>query len=216
MKKYLSIFVMMTVLLVSHADVFALKAYFGLKAGAGIANLQYSETTSSLSQDTTRSRLAPEIGAFVEIGITPEWAVELDLMYQQRGGKFTNGTLKLDYIGLSPFFKWYPIGGRDNDLFGFYLGLGASFQFLADATFKGVEDTTIEEFNVSIPLGFGIFIAMTERMDFIFDFRADFGITNVSTSGGAARSGGTALPTVDEDIRTRAYTLSIGFRYKLY
>ncbi|HEO64305.1 MAG TPA: PorT family protein [Spirochaetes bacterium] len=215
MKKYMSIIVVITIMLFSQADLFALKAYFGLKGGAGIANLQYSETTFSLSKDTTRSRLAPEIGAFVEIGITPEWAVELDIMYQQRGGKFTNGTLKLDYVGLSPFFKWYPTGGGNNDLFGFYLGLGASFQFLADATFNGFEDTTIEEFNVSIPLGFGFFIAMTERMDFIFDFRADFGITNISTSGGVARSGG-SVPTVDEDIRTRAYTVSLGFRYRLY
>ncbi len=215
MKKHLSILIVMAFLVLSHAELFALKAYVGLKGGAGVANLQYSETTSSLSKDTTRSRLVPEIGAFVEVGITPEWSVELNAMYQQRGGKFTNGTLKLDYVGLAPFFKWYPTGGGNNDLFGFYLGLGASFQFLNNATFNGSEDTTIEEFNVSIPLGFGVFIAMTERMDFIFDFRADFGITNISTSGGVARSGGTSF-TVDEDIRTRAYTVSLGFRYRLY
>ncbi len=216
MKKYLSIIVVITIMLFSQADLFAQKVYFGLKGGAGIANLQYSETTSSLSQDTTRSRLAPEVGAFVEIEINPEFSVELDAMYQQRGGKFTNGTLKLDYVGLTPFFKWYPTGGSGNDLFGFYAGLGVSFQFLANGTFNGLEDTTLEEFNVSIPLGLGFFIAMTERMDFVFDFRVDFGITNISTSGGVARSGGSTVPTVDEDIRTRAYTLSLGFRYRLY
>jgi len=89
--KKISLFVLGVVMTVS---AFAQSpAKFGLKAGVNIATLRQDD----VSYD---SRIGLHVGGLAHIHLTPQWALQPEVVYSQEGAKLNDVKLKLDYINI--------------------------------------------------------------------------------------------------------------------
>ena len=142
--KKISLFVLGVVMTVS---AFAQSpAKFGLKAGVNIATLRQDD----VSYD---SRIGLHVGGLAHIHLTPQWALQPEVVYSQEGAKLNDVKLKLDYINI-PLMLQYMF---DN---GFRLEAGPQLGLMVNS--KAEDDDENEDDlddvfkTTNVGLGFGL------------------------------------------------------------
>ena len=142
--KKISLFVLGVVMTVS---AFAQSpAKFGLKAGVNIATLRQDD----VSYD---SRIGLHVGGLAHIHLSPQWALQPEVVYSQEGAKLNDVKLKLDYINI-PLMLQYMF---DN---GFRLEAGPQLGLMVNS--KAEDDDENEDDlddvfkTTNVGLGFGL------------------------------------------------------------
>src|SRR5690348_5230502 len=90
-------------------------AKFGLKAGVNIATLRQD----NVSYD---SRIGLHVGGLAHIHLSPQWALQPEVLYSQEGAKLNDVKLKLDYINI-PLMLQYMFNNGFRIEAGLQLGL---------------------------------------------------------------------------------------------
>lgn len=166
------------VLLLSTA-VFAQGPKFGLKAGINLA------TTTNSEGGNRDFRLGFHAGGLAHIHLSPEWAVQPEVVFSSQGAKYTisdgEHNLALNYVNI-PVQLQYMF---DN---GFRLQTGPQVGFLVDAKDKlnGVETGffTSDDFKkVDFAWSFGL--GYLTYSGFGIDGRYNLGISNINDFGTA-------------------------------
>lgn len=128
--------------------VFAQTPNFGIKGGVNVSTIQ-----SDLNLD---SRLGLHLGALAHIHLSPQWALQPELVYSSEGARqdVTNGNVawKNDYINL-PVMVQYMFNN------GFRIEAGPQFGYLVSSTIEDDDDVeddandTFKSANVSLGVG---------------------------------------------------------------
>lgn len=156
---------------------FAQQASIGLKAGLNVANLKNSGFDMG-------SKLGLNAGLLAHIHLTPNLALQPEVMYSGQGAKYTvsgqEHELSLNYINI-PLQLQYMF---DN---GFRLQTGPQLGFLAGVTDKiGNSETgyfTSQDFKtVDVSWSAGLSYLSTSGLG--VDGRYNFGLSNINNAGG--------------------------------
>ncbi|MDH5680400.1 MAG: PorT family protein, partial [Spirochaetota bacterium] len=168
----------------------------GAKGGVSLNSLQGNY---GLSHDY----LATEGGLATELIIGGNFLVEVDVMYQQRGGIRSTGTRHINYLGIPVLLKaFHPFGDSGTGALAPFISLGMNYQILQDSQFGKFTDNNIKDRNLSIVIAAGFaFQTPNNFMDFTFEWRYEQGITDIG------------VPSV---LRTRSSSYLFGFMLKLF
>lgn len=151
---------------------------FGLKAGMTGANEKAKGSGLTI---TTSTKIGFYAGAFAEIGVSENFAVQPELFYSSMGGKINmsfggqtvSATDNLGYINLPILAKYR----RD----GFSAFLGPQIGYLISAKSKSDGETTDEKSSLKSAEVAGVIGAGYTLMNgFGFDARYQMGLSNVS------------------------------------
>lgn len=151
---------------------------FGVKAGATAANMKFSGSGINLTFDT---KIGFYAGAFAEIGISENFAVQPELFYslmgaQQNidlGGGSSKSSLDLSYINLPILAKYKSEG------FSIFLGPQIGYLISAKDKSDGVSEDVKDEMK-SIDISGVIGASYTLTNGFGFDARYQLGLTNIA------------------------------------
>jgi hypothetical protein len=159
--------------------LYAQETKFGLKAGLNVS------TTTNSQGGERGSRLGLHAGALAHIHLSPQWAIQPEVMYSSQGAKYTvtdgEHNLALNYINI-PVLLQYMF---DN---GFRIQTGPQVGFLAgvadkrDGTETGFftsDDFKTVDFSWSVGLGYLTYSGLG------IDGRYNFGISNINDFGTA-------------------------------
>jgi len=169
---------LVVLILATGATVFAQSPKFGLKAGLNISKL------SNVPGLNWNNRLGLNAGALAHIHITPQLALQPEVVYSGQGAKYTiNGeehTLGLDYINI-PLQLQYMF---DN---GFRLQTGPQLGFLVNTKDKvnGTDSQyfTSEDFkSTDVAWTFGLGYLTYSGLG--IDGRYNLGLSNINKAGG--------------------------------
>lgn len=153
-------------------------AKFGAKAGLNIATLNIENF------DNTDSRLGLHAGFLAHIHLSPNWALQPELLYSAEGGKIDFGggeeaTIKNDYINI-PLMLQYMF---DN---GFRIEAGPQLGLLVSSKVEdqdGVEDDAKDSFkSTNVSLGFGL--NYLSKSGFGVGGRYNLGVSNIAEGSG--------------------------------
>lgn len=175
----------------------------GFRAGIkGGLNLSFIQNNSGNSSDFNGG----EGGLAMEFVFGKIVSLEIDFMYQQRGGIVSDNTRELNFWAVPVIIKASKpiLGGKNGDsgILSPILGLGISTQFLSSARSGNNRDSTIKNKNVSILILLGIKLSSgNDKTDFIFEWRYEQGLTDIGTS---------------EVIRTRNHSIIFGTMFKIF
>ena len=170
---------LVVLILATGAAVFAQSPKFGLKAGLNVSKL------SNVPGLNWNNRIGLNAGALAHIHITPQLALQPEVVYSGQGAKYTidgqEHTLGLDYINI-PLQLQYMF---DN---GFRIQTGPQVGFLVDTKDKrGDQETgffTSEDFkNVDAAWSFGLGYLTYSGLG--IDGRYNLGISNINNTGTA-------------------------------
>ncbi len=162
----------------------------GFKGGLGIGQV-------FISNDNIRGGIFSPIGG-IAFDLTSavlnsksiRWGIELDVMYQERGGEFNGYNERINYLGFPLILKF---GLRDL----YFIGLGLNYQRkLASATYRVKDD------NLEFVLQLGIERPIAEDLFFVFDMRWNMGLLDYSKE-------------VSETYYTFSYEFLFGLMFKL-
>lgn len=151
---------------------------FGLKGGLNLSSL--SENNSGYSY---QNRLGYHIGGLAQINLTPQVAIQPEVVYSSQGTKYTaNGTehnLALNYLNI-PVMLQAKVGR------GVYAEVGPQFGFLTSVNDKiGDVETnyfTTQDFkNTDVALGFGLGFQGSSGVG--VDARYNLGLTDINNTG---------------------------------
>jgi len=144
----------------------------GAKGGFNIADLHYSNNTS------TDSKVGIHLGVFAHIRASDKWAVQPEFDYSLEGANNIGGTsvnYRLNYLDV-PVLLQYLIGK------GFRLEGGPQIDFLMSAREKSgnttVSTTHFQSTGISFPLGFSFIAASGWGVD----ARYAFGMSNINAT----------------------------------
>lgn len=159
--------------------VFSQSAEFGLKGGLNISTLNNNAVGASWN-----SRLGVHAGGLVHIHLSPEWAIQPEVLYSGQGAKYTinqgeEHNLNLDYINI-PLMVQYMF---DN---GFRLQTGPQLGFLINVKDKlnGQQTNffTSQDFkSTDVAWSFGL--GYLTYSGFGVDGRYNLGLTNINKNG---------------------------------
>lgn len=155
-------------------------AKFGLKGGVNIASLDVQ------NHEDRDSRIGFHLGGLAHIHLSPNWAIQPELLYSAEGGKLRNvhvqgdeATFKNDYINI-PVMLQYMF---DN---GFRLEAGPQLGLLVSSKVEDqndVEDDADDVFkSTNFSLGFGLNYLTHSGLG--FGGRYNLGISNIAEGGG--------------------------------
>jgi opacity protein-like surface antigen len=151
---------------------------FGLKGGLNLASW-----TNNSNGAGYQNRLAYHVGGLAQINVSPQIAVQPEVVYSSQGTKYTLGTsehsLGLNYINIPVMLK-ARIGS------GVYAEAGPQIGFLTSVSDK-VNSTetnffTTQDFkNTDVALGFGLGFQGSSGIG--VDARYNLGLTNINNAG---------------------------------
>ena len=153
-------------------------AKFGIKAGLNIANLKVEDF------DNTDSRLGLHAGAFAHIHLSPQWALQPEVLYSAEGAKFDFGggqevTIKNDYVNI-PVMLQYMF---DN---GFRIEAGPQLGLLVSSKIEDEDDNEEDAKDsfksTNFSLGFGL--NYLTHSGFGVGGRYNLGISNIAEGSG--------------------------------
>lgn len=170
-----------SVLLLATIASFAVKAQvidFGLKGGLNLASW-----TANSNGAGYQNRLAYHIGGLVQVHLTPQIAIQPEVVYSSQGTKYTvantEHSLALNYINI-PVMVQAKIGS------GVYAEAGPQIGFLTSVSDK-ISSTetnyfTTQDFkNTDVALGFGLGYQGSSGIG--VDARYNLGLTNINNAG---------------------------------
>lgn len=155
---------------------------FGLKAGMTSANIKMSGNGMSLSMT---SKIGFYAGAMADIGISENFSVQPELLYEALGAKAKSsdpdfggdGSINLGYINLPILLKY------KNE--GFSAFVGPQIGYLLSAKSKSDGETTDEKDSFKSTEVSGVIGAgYTLTNGFGFDARYQMGLSNISKESG--------------------------------
>ena len=178
---------------------------FGVKAGANLANLDFSGDDVDVSFDR---RVGLVAGAFMLVPMTETFGFQVEGLYSQKGAKFEEdgfeGSLKLDSFDV-PVLARYTIPSSTDTSFHLFAGPSLGFKLSAKSktSFDGEDDE--EDISDDVAgVDFGVVIgAGLEFGRFVVDGRYTHGLTNLNTAE-------------DDDgveIKSRVFSIMAGFRF---
>jgi hypothetical protein len=151
---------------------------FGLKGGLNLAS--WTSNGSGLSY---QNRLAYHVGGLAQVNLSPQIAIQPEVVYSSQGTKYTLGStehsLALNYINI-PVMVQAKIGS------GVYAEAGPQIGFLTNVSDK-VNSTetnyfTTQDFkNTDVALGFGLGFQGLSGIG--VDARYNLGLTNINNAG---------------------------------
>ncbi|MGX5817311.1 porin family protein [Chitinophaga lutea] len=143
---------------------------FGVKGGLNIAKLT--------NADRTKTRAGVYAGAFANIALTEEWAIQPELLYSGQGRKvdppiIDDYTEALNYINLPVMVQYHIVPE-------FHLEAGPQIGFLVAAKAKGDGNSLdIKDNYKGVDFGLGFGLGYTFDMGIGINARYNFGLTNV-------------------------------------
>ncbi len=167
------------------AGIFSANAqsiHFGVKAGANFSDVDSDFSTSNLT--------SWHGGAFVEVGLFQNFAIQPEVLYSSQGAK-VDGTddIKLDYINVPVVAKFYLITDK------LALEAGPQFGFLVNDNYSNViDDYKAKNFDFAV-LG-GLSLNITQNI--FVSGRYVVGLTDT---------------TKDADVTNKTIQASVGYRF---
>lgn len=146
---------------------YAQRTQLGLKGGVNIAD--YNDDIN-----TKGARTGYFIGGLAHIHLTPELALQPEVVYSAQGAKFSSGTDKIDYINI-PVLLQYMFQG------GFRLQTGPQLGILASAKFENNSGTESSRKNIvkSSDFGWSFGAGYLTPSGLGIDARYNLGISNI-------------------------------------
>jgi hypothetical protein len=136
----------------------------GLEGGIDLANLNGQNVN-----DAVGSRLGFAGGAFADIPFTPTLAIQPEVLYEQKGGKYNGTAYQLDYVEVPILLNI----GFGIPLINPSLLIGPTFN--SNAANSGLSNINSNE--MGLILG-----AQANLFQFLFSGRYEIGLTNVSST----------------------------------
>lgn len=142
-------------------------------------------------------------GGVIELIAGSNIALEINFMYQQRGGISSAGTREIHYLAFPFLIKVFqPFGETDKEIFVPFLGLGMNTQFLQRTRLNKIDDSAIKDTNFALLISIGFALSSPDDgLDFTFEWRYEQGINDIG---------------VNEIIRTRTHEFLFGFMVKVF
>jgi len=192
MKKLLLPLIIFNFIFLSLTELYSLNLKAGVKGGMGINWTQKSADDDTGAIIGATGGTAFEIGG--PIGQQNEfiaWGLEVNALYQERGGEFITGNGEVRYLGVPVILKldFIPI---------YYMGMGLNYQKKISSTISNLKENNLEFIML---IGFDT--SITKNLDFVFDFRFYAGLLNYS-----------ADPS--NTIKTQSIELLFGVMYKIF
>ncbi|MDH5681454.1 MAG: hypothetical protein OEZ36_07700 [Spirochaetota bacterium] len=168
----------------------------GGKGGVSLNSLQ-------MNYGLTGDYLAADGGFASELIIGGNFLVEVDVMWQQRGGISKRGTRAINYLGIPVLMKaFHPFGKSGTGSVAPFISLGANYQMLQDSHIGKNTDNDVKDSNVALIIALGFSLQSPNNfMDFIFEWRYEQGITDIG---------------IRDVMRTRSHSYLFGFMLKLF
>jgi hypothetical protein len=133
----------------------------GVEAGFNLANLNGSD-----ANDVFASRLGFVGGGFLSLPLGPSLAIQPELLYEQKGGKFNGNPYQVDYLEVPVLLDINFIGP---------LGVLAGPSFDVNVAHQNVDN--INPTDVGLVLG-----AQLSLSNFLISGRYEFGLTDLSST----------------------------------
>ncbi|MBW2961221.1 porin family protein [Mesonia aestuariivivens] len=170
----------------------------GGQVGYGISNVYTDD-------DSADSKGVFHIGAVAQYNFNEDWSLVGELLYDQKGYSYTDGTdgeESINYLSV-PVMAKYNFGSSTK----FYLqaGLYGAFLLSAEGEFEGRDVDTkdaYESTDFGVAFGLGVEFPIQENLKLFVDLVANSGFSNI-----AAES--------DFDITNGATKAGVGLRYSL-
>lgn len=165
----------------------AQKIHYGFKAGTNFA--VQSEIADYFNNSDIRTGL--NVAAFGNYNFTDHMSLQLELAYDQKGGKSEELTAKYDYLSLPVLFK-YSLGKSDLTAMKFHINIGPYAAYLLNAAYDmdgnavDIKDAT-HDFEAGAILGFGMKYPLAND-HITLDLRLGLGLTNYSEVEGIEES----------------------------
>jgi len=192
-----------------HTDLFAMETRVGLKGGVGLSyslsEYTYYDSVSVLQKisEPTDVIFTGNGGLGVELlfEITEGFAIamELDFLYQKRGGNFVNVRERITYLGMPLLVKGYLADT-------IFFGVGTNVQIMLDSavfdySLPGYR-STVDSSNVEFVVAIGASLPALPYLYLTVEARYYYGVTNYSTRS-------------QEDLNTRAVDFMAGIMLKV-
>ncbi len=157
---------------------------FGIKAGMNIANLRGDDAGD------TKSLIGANGGVFANIPVSPNFAVQPEVLYSLEGAKSSSNNdfkLNLNYINIPVMFQY-------RDASGFYAELGPQLGILTEAKTKlGNTETDVKSLykstNISGAAGLGFNFVPSIGVG----IRYSLGLTGITESDSDVKTGNFAI-----------------------
>ncbi len=186
--------------LLSSTSIFAQELKIGIKGGLNYSNV--SGDVAGLLNFNGESTLGFHVGALASIGISDQFAIQPELIYNQLGteqsipGVNTTGIINLSYLSLPVLAKYYVADG-------FSIMAGPQLSYLIDSDLSvaaGNNDINTEFINIYNDVDLGINVGASYEFPFGMIIGANYyhGLTNVAD-----------IPLVD--VANRSFQASVGW-----
>lgn len=165
-----------TALLIS-TGIYAQKFHYGIKTGANFA--VQSEIADYFNNNNIRTGLS--VGAFSNYALNENMQLQVEINYDQKGGKTDEYTAKYDYLTVPVLFK-YSLGKSDRTALKFNINAGPYAGFLLNSEIEtddnnmDMKDET-EHFEAGAIAGFGMKYPVGNN-HLVFDLRLGLGLTS--------------------------------------
>lgn len=204
MKKAYSLLPILFLLALSQISNAQIETSLGFKGGGHLSSLSGKNVTN------TKSKITPQIGGFINIGLANAVQFQMELLYKKEAGEFTgDGTdykTGINYLDIPLLLKIrIPV----NENVYPYLSIGQSVGYrLSDRTTTGgvlgsdeEVDGTYKNVNVSTLFGAGVDFD-AKYVFFTFDARYNLGNINISAQD-------------DFDLQTKGFSFTVGLGLKV-
>lgn len=173
--------------LLAFSTVSSAQAQFGLKGGINL---------SSISGDTAGSNISSKIGlaagGFFQFNVSPQLAVQAEILFSQKGFKFDNGrseqTRSISYVEV-PLLGRFNIPTNGNLELGLMVGPAVGFKVSESTEVAGVSFDSSFMKSVDIGVAFG---GSVGAGPFGVDLRYTLGVSNINDNpdfSGSLRNG---------------------------
>ena len=174
---------------------------FGLKAGLNLASLEGDDV---FEEAALKSRTGFSGGIFVGIPVTPNFLIQPEVLYSQKGAKLEaageEATVKIDYIEVPVLFKGrFGSGGAKPSVFA---GPAVGFKVTGKTEFQGEEEDIedLKSTDFGIVFGAGLDLAAGSG-SFILDVRYTLGLTTLDDSD------------EPDDVKNGVWSFSVGYAF---
>ncbi|MDH5681453.1 MAG: PorT family protein [Spirochaetota bacterium] len=192
-----------------HSDLFSLETRVGAKGGVGLSyslsEFAYYDSFSVLQKvsEPTEVIFTANGGLFVELYFEISsgfgFAVELDFLYQKRGGDFLNVRERITYLGMPVLVKGYLADTM-------FFGIGFNTQVMLDSSIIDFTSpgyrSKVDSSNVEFVVAIGAALPALEFLNLTVEARYYYGITNYSTR-------------TNDNLNTRAVEFMAGIMLKV-
>lgn len=210
--------ILILALAVSAQETAAKKMSFAIKGGISLGNLTGDSLKSEFDQATKKTRFGIGGGVAFGYAIAPNFTIQPELLYVQKGAKFEESagkvTMKTDFLEIPLLLKFTPEmkGSKiaPTIFAGPFIGLKMTGKIKAEGFADAAENVEVDikdslkstDFGITFGGGFGYKMSSGELF---FDVRYDLGLSKIAKK--EAFEGG------DFDTKTSAFLALVGYKF---